>query len=464
MESIAFQLDEGETSITMVTGGERTLSVKILPENASNKVVLWSTTDKNIVSVETDAENTASAVLSAKKTGSVTIKARSQDSGATVSCVVEVQTSSLKLNKDMLKGKAGESAQLTATITPSMIADGPITWESSNENVAAVTGEGVVTFISGGTAFLTAKAEQYGLEAQCFVAVEAELANYISVTDFGAVPDDGNDDTEAFSSAFAALESGQYEGFDTVYVPAGTYHINPKYGIVMKSRTKLYMEDDTVLQAIQCSSSENQVIGVYVSNVEISGGTIIGELRAAAKSGEGGMGIRVQNANNVYIHDVSIKECRGDGILLGGNGTGSQNIIIESCNISDTSRNGLGIVSAHNIYVESCRITGAGRLYGTAPKSCILIEKNSTDDICTDIAIKNSYIDNKEVCSLDSNAYAFGSAWVNYPNSPAIQGDGLTVENCTFKGKVANYSVTNAKFINCTFDGEKIFKQDTVVE
>lgn len=464
VESIAFQLDEGETSITMVTGGERTLSVKILPENASNKVVLWSSTDEDIVSIEADAENTASAVLSAKKTGSVTIKARSQDSGVTVSCVVEVQTSSLKLNKDMLKGKAGESARLTATITPSMIADSPVTWESSNENVAMVTSEGVVTFVSGGVAFITAKAEQYGLEAQCFVTVEGELANYVSVTDFGAVPDDGNDDTEAFSSAFAALESGQYEGFDTVYVPAGTYHINPKYGIVMKSRTKLYMEDDTVLQAIQCSSSENQVIGVYVSDVEISGGTIIGELRAAAKSGEGGMGIRVQNANNVYIHDVSIKECRGDGILLGGNGTGSKNIIIESCKISDTSRNGLGIVSAHNIYVESCQITGAGSLYGTAPKSCILIEKNSTDNVCTDIVIKNSYIDNKAVCSSDSNAYAFGSAWVNYPDSPVIQGDRLTAENCTFKGKVANYSVTNAKFINCTFDGEKIFKQDTVVE
>lgn len=289
VESIAFQLDEGETSITMVTGGERTLSVKILPENASNKVVIWSSTDENIVSIEADADNTTSAILSAKKTGSVTIKARSQDSGVTVSCVVEVQTSSLKLNKDMLKGKAGESSQLTAAI-------------------------------------------------------------------------------------------------------------------------------------------------------------------------------RVQNANNVYIHDVSIKECRSDGILLGGNGTGSQNIIIESCKISDTGRNGLGIVSTHNIYVESCQITGAGSLYGTAPKSCILIEKNSTDNVCTDIVIKNSYIDNKAVCSSDSNAYAFGSAWVNYPDSPVIQGDRLTAENCTFKAKVANYSVTNAKFVNCTFDGEKIFKQDTVVE
>ena len=114
--------------------------------------------------------------------------------------------------------------------------------------------------------------------------------------------------------------------------------------------------------------------------------------------------------------------------------------------------------------MDGCTITGAGSLYGTAPRACILIEKNSGDEVCTDIVIKNSTIDNKAVCSSHSEAYAFGSAWVNYPNSPVIQGNRLTVENCTFRGKVANYSVTNAKFIKCKFDGETIFKQGTVVQ
>lgn len=376
-----------------------------------------------------------------------------------------VQALALTLNKERITGRTGEKVQLKAAI-PSGVQYSAITWESSNESVATVTDEGLVSLAGIGEAVITAStsAEQLKLTAQCQVIVNGELKNYVSVTDFGAAPDDGEEDQDAFWKAFHALGEGDYEGCDTVYVPEGTYHIDPEGGINMPSNTKLYMHEDAVLQALKCSNHENQVIGVYGSDVEISGGAIIGELMATKKSGESGMGIRIRLAQNVYIHDVNIKECRGDGIYIGGNVTGSTNIRIIDCTIADCSRNGIGIVSAHDVYIDGCTITGAGRLYGALPKTCILIEKNSGDAICTDIEIKNSLIDNKAVCSSDPNAYAFGSAWINWPDSPVIQGDRLTVENCAFKGRVANYSVTNAKFINCTFDGKTDFKQGTVVK
>ncbi len=460
------------------TSEPKSLQIKFGQLNLASKTAVTSLTLTNVEekkatltyngkTLEQDRDYTVVSVKQDKKTGLYTVKikaAKGSDYKGSLT-FKGVQTFSLTLNKERISGMAGETVQLTAAITPSGIQHGTIKWETSSESVATVTEEGLVRLTGSGTAVITARVsvEQRELTAQCQVTVKGELKNYVSVTDFGAVPDDGKDDLYAFRQAFDALGKGDYAECDTVYVPEGTYHIYPEYGIDMPSNTKLYMHTGAVLQALQCSEEENQVVYAH-SNVEISGGTIIGELRATGKSGEGGMGIRIQNAKNVYIHDVNIKECRGDGIYIGGNRTGSNNISIIDCTIADNCRNCIGIVCAHDVYIDGCTITGAGSLYGTAPRACILIETNSGDDICTDIVIKNSTIDNKKVCSSQTEAYAFGSAWVNYPNAPKIQGDRLTVENCIFRGKVANYSITNAKFIKCTFDGETIFKQSTVVE
>ncbi len=443
----------------------RTATVSLTITNVDEKKVTLMYNGKML---EQDKDYTVTSIKQNRNTGLYTVKIKAVKGSPYKGSLTfkDAQALLLTLNKELITGKSGETVQLSAAVTPPSIQYSTIKWESSNEGVATVTDQGLVSLVGSGMAVITAStsAEQLVLSAQCRVTVEGELENYVSVTDFGAVPNDGGDDRDAFTRALDALGKGDYEGYDTVYVPEGTYHIDPEYGIVMPANTKLYMHEDAVLQALLSKTKQSQVIGVYQSDIEVSGGTIIGDLRAAGKSGESGMGIRIQYAQNVFIHDVNIKECRGDGIYIGGNGTGSTNISITNCTIANNSRNCLGIVSAHNVYVDGCTITGAGSLYGTAPRACILIEKNSGDEVCTDIVIKNSTIDNKAVCSSHSEAYAFGSAWVNYPNSPVIQGNRLTVENCTFRGKVANYSVTNAKFIKCKFDGETIFKQGTVVQ
>lgn len=375
---------------------------------------------------------------------------------------------SMTLDKDLITGETGETVQLSVVLPPD-VQVGTITWESSNQNVATVTDAGLVQLMGNGSAVITARAnasvgaEQFEMTAQCQVITEA----FVDVTEYGAVPGDGKDDWEAIQGALDDSKN------HAAYVPAGIYDIDLKEhnGIVMRKDYKLYMHKDAVLRAMKTSKNECQVINVgssghlddpdYYSNIEISGGTIIGELRESGKDGEGVMGIRVQYAKDIYIHDVTVKECRGDGIYVGGNGNGSTNIRITNCTIQDNSRNCLGIVCVHNLYVDNCNISGAGNLFGgKAPRACILIEKNPKDDVCTNIVIKNSYIDNEAVCKKQSEAYAFGSSSARNE----IHGDGLTVENCTFKGRVANYSTKNAKFINCSFNRDPIFKQDTVVQ
>ncbi len=471
------------------TSDTKTLQIKFGQLNLASKTAVVSMAITNVdekkvtltyngKTLEQDKDYTVVSIKQDKKTELYTVKIKavpgSVYKGSLTFKGVQYKALSMTLDKEFITAETGETVQLNAVI-PSGVQVSTITWKSSNQSVATVTDEGLVSMVGSGMAVIMAsatanvEAEQLELSAQCQVAVKGKMEDgeWTDVTDRGAVPGDGKDDWEAIQGALDDSKN------HTAYVPAGVYDIDltKHNGIVMRRNYKLYMHKDAVLRAMKTDKNECQVINVgssshkddpdYYSNMEISGGTIIGDLREAGKDGEGVMGIRVQYAKNIYIHDVTIKECRGDGIYIGGNGNGSTNICITGCTIEDNSRNCLGIVSVHNLYVDNCNISGAGSLFGgKAPRACILIEKNQGDNTCTDIVIKNSNIDNEKVCQSQSEAYAFGSSTARNE----IHGNRLTVENCTFKGKVANYSVTNAKFINCTFDRTPIFKQGTIVE
>ena len=55
-------------NIGLSTGGETTLSAKVLPENATNKKITWSSSDNNIATVDQNGKVTAAAAGTAKIT------------------------------------------------------------------------------------------------------------------------------------------------------------------------------------------------------------------------------------------------------------------------------------------------------------------------------------------------------------------------------------------------------------
>lgn len=62
-----------------------------------------------------------------------------------------VSVTGIKINETIQKLELGEHIELTTTITPSNATDKTITWESSNENIATVSGKGKITAKSAGT-------------------------------------------------------------------------------------------------------------------------------------------------------------------------------------------------------------------------------------------------------------------------------------------------------------------------
>lgn len=168
VESIS--LDKTELEIT--EGDKETLVATVLPENADNKNVIWSSSNAEIATVE-------DGVVTAIKEGETTITAKTEDGGKTAECKVTVKAKvypveSVSLDKTTTEITEGETITLTATIKPENATNKKVIWSSSNEEIATVE-DGVVTAIKEGEVTITAKTEDGGKTATCAVKVNAKV-------------------------------------------------------------------------------------------------------------------------------------------------------------------------------------------------------------------------------------------------------------------------------------------------
>ena len=85
-----------------------------------------------------------------------------------------VKVSSITLNQTSLTMTSkGQTASLTATVSPGNAENKNITWSSSNSSVATVNANGTVTAVANGTADITATAaDGSGVSAKCSVTVK----------------------------------------------------------------------------------------------------------------------------------------------------------------------------------------------------------------------------------------------------------------------------------------------------
>ena len=88
-----------------------------------------------------------------------------------------VDVTGVTVSPSTLTVTAGQTGTLTATVTPSNATDKSVTWTSSNESVAKVSG-GTVTAVAEGTATITAKTSN-GKTATATVIVEGKKMTYI---------------------------------------------------------------------------------------------------------------------------------------------------------------------------------------------------------------------------------------------------------------------------------------------
>ena len=166
-------LDKSELELT--EGDEAVLTATVMPENATDKTVTWTSSNTSVATVTNGKVN-------AVKAGTATITAKAGDKSA--KCTVTVLPSfiavtSVTLDKTTLGLVEGDQAVLTATVSPDNATEPAVTWTASNASVATVE-DGMVTAVKAGTAVITAKAGDKS--AKCTVTVTAAFVPVTSVT------------------------------------------------------------------------------------------------------------------------------------------------------------------------------------------------------------------------------------------------------------------------------------------
>ena len=157
------------TSVTIQEGAIAKLTATVLPADAENKSVTWSTSDASIATV-------SDGTITGVKAGEATITVTTVDGGLTATCKVTVTkapvyVTGVELNKTELVLEEGDNETLTATIIPSNADDKRVTWESDNEAAATVDENGFVSAVKKGEANISVITVDGEHIAQCHVYV-----------------------------------------------------------------------------------------------------------------------------------------------------------------------------------------------------------------------------------------------------------------------------------------------------
>ena len=114
------------------------------------------------------------------------------------------------------------------------------------------------------------------------------------------------------------------------------------------------------------------IVKIEGENVDAHGnGTIIGDKDShTGNTGEWGMGIEIDGARNAFVSGLTIKDCWGDCIYIGGD---SKKVTIENCVLDNGRRQGVSITSADSVTIRNCTISNVG---GTNPEYAIDVEPN----------------------------------------------------------------------------------------
>lgn len=140
--------------------------------------ILWVSSDTSIVTVEPQSGNTAAKVTATDKTGEVVITAINRDNDAYATAIVTVSAAITELKID--KGESYTTTIATpyvfmeAVYQPANATSTEMIWTSSDESVATVDSNGMVTVLKLGQTTISVKPVKNpnGVFAQCILTVK----------------------------------------------------------------------------------------------------------------------------------------------------------------------------------------------------------------------------------------------------------------------------------------------------
>ena len=162
------ELDEGETL---------ELFYKLEPSDATTQGVVWASDNNDVATV--DKDGLVTAVKAGTATITVSVKGQPE---IKATCTITVKSSSIAVTKLTLSESSaevsiGKTLTLSCTIEPSNATNKELIWSSSDETIATVDAQGVVTGVKAGTVTITvASKSNPSVKAICTVTVVGETS------------------------------------------------------------------------------------------------------------------------------------------------------------------------------------------------------------------------------------------------------------------------------------------------
>ena len=254
VESVS--LDKTEYTFNTI-GNTLTLTATVLPADATDKSVSWTSDKEAVATVD------ANGRVNAKGNGTATITVTTKDQGKTATCIITVAqwVTSISLDKTSLSLLIGAEATFSVTsVLPDNANDKTYSWSSSDSAIASVDNSGKVTAKANGKATIKATANDgSGVFASCSVIVFAEKV------DMGIKTSDGKtlywstrnlcesgfvNSPEDYGDYYAWGETAPKENyswptykFGTSSGPFSKYNTGSSYGPI-DNKTVLEPEDD----------------------------------------------------------------------------------------------------------------------------------------------------------------------------------------------------------------------------
>ena len=147
---------------TMDLGKTGNIIATVMPTNATNKTMVWKTSNAKVVSIDTNGKVSATGVGTAKITATA-----ADGSKKTASMTITVKKPIIKVTSVNVGVGAGYSSTildnkgqtyLTASVKPYNASNTNVTWKSSNSSIASVDRYGYVTGKKAGKVTITATA------------------------------------------------------------------------------------------------------------------------------------------------------------------------------------------------------------------------------------------------------------------------------------------------------------------
>lgn len=239
---------------------------------------------------------------------------------------------------------------------------------------------------------------------------------------------------------------------NTIVIEKGDYYVtahkNADVCLTVPSNSTLVINGS--IRLLANAFPRYDIVRATGNNINISGnGSIIGDKHTHLNTeGEWGMGMRFHGAKNASINGITIKDCWGDCIYVGGN---SKNVLIEKCILDHGRRQGISVTKADSVTIKNCKISNVS---GTKPQYAIDIEPNAND------TVNHILIENVEVADCVGGFLAtkgkknvekknIGKVQIRNCKVSAQRGypirmkncDSLSVEDCIINAKNENSAI-----------------------